>query len=66
MTGESMGFACKYFSTTGSGAFFGAGAGVGAGANMLAQLFFTPSGIILDVAFAATAEVAVAVAPHPS
>lgn len=35
-----------YFSTTGSGAFFGAGAG----ANMLAQLFFTPSGMMLDAA----------------
>jgi len=39
-----------YFSTMGSGAFFGTGADAGAGANMLAQLFLTPSGMILDVA----------------
>ena len=39
---------------TGSGAFFGAGAGA---ENMLAQLFFTPSGIILVVAVAALAVV---------
>jgi hypothetical protein len=36
-----------YFSTTGSGAFFGAGGG---GANMLAQLFLTPTGIMLEAA----------------
>jgi len=40
-----------YFSTTGSGAFFGGGAGA---ANMLAQLFFTPSGMMLEVVLAAT------------
>jgi hypothetical protein len=42
-----------YFSKTGSGAFLGAGAG--AGANMLAQLFLTPSGMMLEVAFDAVA-----------
>lgn len=45
-----------YFSATGSGAFFG----VGAGAKMLAQLFLTPSGITLEVTWAATAAVALA------
>jgi len=45
-----------YFSTTGSGAFFGAGAG----AKMLAQLFLTPSGMTLDVTLAAVVAVAAA------
>jgi hypothetical protein len=44
--GHSM---TAYFSKTGSGAFLGAGAGTGA--NMLAQLFLTPSGMMLEVAF---------------
>ncbi len=44
-----------YFST-GSGAFFG----TGAGAKMLAQLFLTPSGITLEVTFAAAVAVALA------
>jgi hypothetical protein len=42
-----------YCSATGSGAFLGAGAG----AKMLAQLFFTPSGIMLEVGLAGTAMV---------
>ena len=48
------------------GSFFGAGAGTGAGLNILAQLFFTPSGITLEDIFAAAAAVgdgASAVAP---
>lgn len=44
-----------YFSTR-SGAFFG----FGAGANMLAQLFLTPSGMMLDVTLAAVVTVDVA------
>lgn len=37
------------------GSFFGAG--VGTGLNILAQLFFMPSGITLEVIFAAAAAV---------
>ena len=52
-----------YFSA-GTAAFFGAGAGV---ANMLAQLFLTPSGIMLDAALAAVVDGAsVAAAPQLS
>jgi hypothetical protein len=50
---EIKGSIIPYFST-GSGAFFGAGAGV---ANMLAQLFLTPSGIMLDAGLVATVAV---------
>lgn len=37
----------SYFST-GTGAFFGSGGGGGAVLNILAQLFFTPSGMMLE------------------
>ena len=47
--------------STGSGAFFGAGAG----ANMLAQLFLTPSGMMLEVVLAAAAEDAAPAAVEP-
>jgi hypothetical protein len=62
---ESLGR--ETYISTGSGAF---GAGGGAGfANMLAQLFFTPSGMMLDATFAATAAVegaaSAVVEPHP-
>lgn len=57
-----MGWKTLYFSA-GSGAFFA----TGAGANILAQLFFTPSGIMLDVTEAAAAVVeAIAPEPHES
>jgi hypothetical protein len=53
---------CTYFST--AAGFFGAGAGV---ANMLAQLFLTPSGIMLDATLAAVDGAAsVAVEPQAS
>lgn len=52
-----------YFSA-GAAAFFGAGAGV---ANMLAQLFLTPSGIMLDATLVAVVDGAsVAAAAQPS
>ena len=44
--------------STGAGAFFG----VGTGANMLAQLFLTPSGIMLEVALGAALAVELAAA----
>jgi hypothetical protein len=52
-----------YFSTTGSGAFLGAGGGA---ANMLAQLFLTPTGIMLEAAWAVDLAVEVADSPQPT